>query len=156
MVRGPPVADACHGGKGRGERRSRQRRRQGMAAPGRTDDETMDTAYAPRLRGSRMPVGLRAPFSGRTWREFLYLFLSVPMSVLMFTYAITVLALGTGLLVTTLGIPVLAGGLAGSRALGGLERGGGAAPPGGGVGAPPPPPPPTPPRRAGVGGGHKK
>ncbi|MFF4604168.1 sensor histidine kinase [Streptomyces sp. NPDC001339] len=69
-----------------------------------------------------MPAGLRAPFSGRAWREFLYLFLSLPMAVLMFTYAVTVIALGAGLLVTFLGIPVLAGGLAGSRALGGLER----------------------------------
>ncbi|MFE1172092.1 sensor histidine kinase [Streptomyces sp. NPDC058773] len=90
----------------------------------------MDTAYAPPSRPhspprgsrSRVPVGLRAPFSGRTWREFLYLFLSFPMSALMFTYAITVLSLGAGLLVTFLGIPVLAGGLAGSRALGVLER----------------------------------
>ncbi|MGY5127740.1 sensor histidine kinase [Streptomyces nigrescens] len=82
----------------------------------------MDTAYAPHPRGSRVPVGLSAPFSGRTWREFLYLCLSFPMSVLMFVYAITVISLGAGLLVTFLGIPVLAGGLAGSRALGGLER----------------------------------
>ncbi|MCR8579432.1 sensor histidine kinase [Streptomyces sp. Isolate_219] len=82
----------------------------------------MDTAYAPHPRGPRVPVGLSAPFSGRTWREFLYLFLSLPMSVLMFVYAITVISVGAGLLVTFLGIPVLAGGLAGSRALGGLER----------------------------------
>ncbi|MEU8915918.1 sensor domain-containing protein [Streptomyces nigrescens] len=82
----------------------------------------MDTAYAPHPRGPRVPVGLSAPFSGRTWREFLYLVLSLPMSVLMFVYAITVISLGAGLLVTFLGIPVLAGGLAGSRALGGLER----------------------------------
>ncbi|MFJ5798873.1 sensor histidine kinase [Streptomyces decoyicus] len=82
----------------------------------------METAYAPPPRGSRMPVGLRAPFSGRTWREFLYLFLSLPMSIVMFAYAIVVISLGAGLLVTFLGIPVLAGGLAGSRALGGLER----------------------------------
>ncbi|MEU9484306.1 sensor domain-containing protein [Streptomyces decoyicus] len=82
----------------------------------------METAYAPPPRGSRVPVGLRAPFSGRTWREFLYLFLSLPMSIVMFTYAIVVISLGAGLLVTFLGIPVLAGGLAGSRALGGLER----------------------------------
>ncbi|MCX5449103.1 MULTISPECIES: sensor histidine kinase [Streptomyces] len=82
----------------------------------------MDTAYAAHPRGPRVPVGLSAPFSGRTWREFLYLFLSLPMSVLMFVYAITVISLGAGLLVTFLGIPVLAGGLAGSRALGGLER----------------------------------
>ncbi|WP_326620087.1 sensor domain-containing protein [Streptomyces decoyicus] len=82
----------------------------------------MDTAYAPPPRGSRVPVGLRAPFSGRTWREFLYLLLSLPIAIVMFTYAIVVIALGAGLLVTFLGIPVLAGGLAGSRALGGLER----------------------------------
>ncbi|MEV5123768.1 sensor domain-containing protein [Streptomyces decoyicus] len=82
----------------------------------------MDTAYVPPPRGSRVPVGLRAPFSGRTWREFLYLLLSLPMSIVMFTYAIVVISLGAGLLVTFLGIPVLAGGLAGSRALGGLER----------------------------------
>ncbi|WP_327703484.1 sensor domain-containing protein [Streptomyces decoyicus] len=82
----------------------------------------METAYAPPPRGSRVPAGLRAPFSGRTWREFLYLFLSLPMSLVMFTYAIVVISLGAGLLVTFLGIPVLAGGLAGSRALGGLER----------------------------------
>ncbi|ARH91864.1 sensor histidine kinase [Streptomyces sp. MOE7] len=82
----------------------------------------MDTAYAPRPRAPRVPVGLRAPFSGRTWREFLYLFLSLPMSVLMFTYAVAVIGLGAGLLVTFLGVPVLAGGLAGGRALGGVER----------------------------------
>ncbi|MGW9177106.1 sensor histidine kinase [Streptomyces decoyicus] len=82
----------------------------------------MDTAYVPPPRGSRVPVGLRAPFSGRTWREFLYLLLSLPLSIVMFTYAIVVISLGAGLLVTFLGIPVLAGGLAGSRALGGLER----------------------------------
>ncbi|MEU9119681.1 sensor domain-containing protein [Streptomyces sp. NPDC048506] len=82
----------------------------------------MDTAYAPQPYGSRVPVGLRAPFSGRTWREFLYLFLSLPIASLMFSYAIAVISLGAGLLVTFLGIPVLAGGLAGGRALGGLER----------------------------------
>ncbi|MFJ9410289.1 sensor histidine kinase [Streptomyces sp. NPDC101393] len=82
----------------------------------------MDSAYAPQPRGSRVPVGLRAPFSGRTWREFLHLLLSLPMSVVMFSYAITVISLSAGLLVTFLGIPVLAAGLAGSRALGSVER----------------------------------
>ncbi|MEU9111992.1 sensor domain-containing protein [Streptomyces sp. NPDC048483] len=82
----------------------------------------MDTAYAPQTRGSHVPVGLRAPFSGRTWREFLYLFLSLPLSAVMFSYAIAVISLSAGLLITFLGIPVLAGGLAGGRALGVLER----------------------------------
>lgn len=82
----------------------------------------MDTAYAPHPRGSRAPVGLRAPLSARTWREFLYLFLSLPMASLMFAYAVAVIALSAGLVATFLGIPLLAGGLAGSRSLGSLER----------------------------------
>ncbi|WP_310726003.1 sensor domain-containing protein [Streptomyces sp. N2A] len=84
----------------------------------------MDIAYTPQSphRPSRVPVALRAPFSGRTWREFLYLFLSYPIACLLFVYAVGVLAVGAGLLVTFLGIPVLAGGLAGARGLGGLER----------------------------------
>ncbi|MFD7435801.1 sensor histidine kinase [Streptomyces sp. NPDC059861] len=73
-------------------------------------------------RRSRLPAGLRAPFEGRTWREFAYVLLSLPISVLMFTYAVTMVSLGAGLLVTFLGIPVLAAGLAGCRGLGALER----------------------------------
>ncbi|WP_328386120.1 sensor domain-containing protein [Streptomyces sp. NBC_00400] len=82
----------------------------------------METAYAPQPQDSRVPEGLRAPFSGRAWREFLYLFLSLPLSIVMFTYAMVVITTGAGLLITFLGIPLLAGGLAGARALGGLER----------------------------------
>ncbi|UZJ30778.1 sensor histidine kinase [Streptomyces endophytica] len=86
----------------------------------------MESAYTPQPRPhprpSRVPVALRAPVSGRTWREFLYLFLSYPIACLMFVYAIGVITVGAGLLVTFLGIPVLAGGLAGARGLGALER----------------------------------
>ncbi|MFI7100040.1 sensor histidine kinase [Streptomyces sp. NPDC050161] len=82
----------------------------------------MDSAYAPQAHASRVPIGLRAPFSGRTWREFLYLLISLPIAVVMFTYATAVISLGAGLLVTFLGIPVFAGGLAGARGLGGMER----------------------------------
>ncbi|MFG3117035.1 sensor histidine kinase [Streptomyces sp. NPDC048197] len=84
----------------------------------------MESAYTPQPHPhpSRVPVALRAPFSGRTWREFLYLFLSYPIACVLFVYAIGVLTVGAGLLVTFLGIPVLAGGLAGARGLGGVER----------------------------------
>ncbi|UJB42641.1 sensor histidine kinase [Streptomyces sp. A1-5] len=88
----------------------------------------MDTAYSahptrpPRPRGHRVPVGLRAPFAGRTWREFLHLCLSLPVASVMFGYAVAVVSTSAGLLITFLGIPVLAGGLAGARGLGALER----------------------------------
>ncbi|MCX5422955.1 sensor histidine kinase [Streptomyces sp. NBC_00078] len=73
-------------------------------------------------RRRRLPVGLRAPFEGRSWREFGYVLLGLPIGVLTFVYAVTMLSLGAGLLVTFLGIPVLAAGLAGCRGLGAMER----------------------------------
>ncbi|MDW6060767.1 sensor domain-containing protein [Streptomyces sp. FXJ1.4098] len=87
----------------------------------------MATAYEPygpeaEPSGSLVPAALRAPFKARVWREFLYLMLSLPMALLTFCYAVTMLALGFGLLVTFLGIPVLGVALAGCRALGAVER----------------------------------
>lgn len=73
-------------------------------------------------RRHRLPAPLRAPFEGRTWREFGYVLLSLPISIFLFTYAVTMVSIGAGLLVTFLGIPVLAAGLAGCRGLGALER----------------------------------
>ncbi|MEV5316195.1 sensor domain-containing protein [Streptomyces sp. NPDC052687] len=72
--------------------------------------------------GTRLPAGLRAPFEPRAWREFAYVLLGLPIGVLLFVYAVTMLSLGAGLLVTFLGVPVLAAGLAGCRGLGALER----------------------------------
>ncbi|GAB1328167.1 sensor histidine kinase [Streptomyces sennicomposti] len=69
-----------------------------------------------------LPAGLRAPFEGRSWRELAYVLLSLPMGILLFVYAVTMASLGAGLLVTFLGIPVLAGALAGCRLLGVVER----------------------------------
>ncbi|MFE9973377.1 sensor histidine kinase [Streptomyces hirsutus] len=73
-------------------------------------------------RRHRMPAVLRAPVEGRTWRELVYVLLSLPISILLFTYAVTMVSLGAGLLVTFLGVPVLAAGLAGCRGFGALER----------------------------------
>ncbi|MEU5253129.1 sensor histidine kinase [Streptomyces longwoodensis] len=75
-----------------------------------------------RERGHLLPAGLRAPFEGRSWREFAYVLTSLPVSVVLFTYAVTMVALGAGLLVTFLGVPVLAAALAGCRGFGTLER----------------------------------
>jgi signal transduction histidine kinase len=73
-------------------------------------------------RRHRLPAGLRAPFEGRFWREFGFVLLSLPISILLFVYTVTMISLGAGLLVTFLGIPVLAAALAGCRGLGALER----------------------------------
>ncbi|MYU24292.1 sensor histidine kinase [Streptomyces sp. SID8352] len=73
-------------------------------------------------RRHRLPAGLRAPFEARSWREFGHVLLGLPIGILLFTYAVTMVSLGAGLLVTFLGVPVLAAALAGCRGLGAMER----------------------------------
>ncbi|MFD3564904.1 sensor histidine kinase [Streptomyces sp. NPDC058686] len=73
-------------------------------------------------RRHRLPAGLRAPFEARTFRELGYLLLSFPVSVITFVYAVTMVSLGAGLLITFLGVPVLAGALAGARGFAAMER----------------------------------
>ncbi|MEU8889168.1 sensor domain-containing protein [Streptomyces sp. NPDC048442] len=87
----------------------------------------MATDYAPltrenRPRGHRVPPVLRAPFEGRAWRELGYVLIGLPISIAAFVLAMLTLSLGAGLLVTFLGIPVLAAGLALFRGFGVLER----------------------------------
>ncbi|MEV8318910.1 sensor domain-containing protein [Streptomyces sp. NPDC059900] len=85
--------------------------------------------HGPEYRGSdlderrpRLPAGLRAPIEARAWKEFGHVLLSLPISIVTFTFAVTMLSLGVGLLITFIGIPVLAAGLAGCRGFGSLER----------------------------------
>ncbi|MEU6679130.1 sensor domain-containing protein [Streptomyces sp. NPDC046853] len=73
-------------------------------------------------RRRRIPAGLRAPIEARAWKEFGHVLLSLPISIVTFTFAVTMLSLGVGLLITFIGIPVLAAGLAGCRGFGSLER----------------------------------
>ncbi|POX48672.1 sensor histidine kinase [Streptomyces sp. Ru72] len=73
-------------------------------------------------RPHRLPVALRAPIEARSWGEFCYVLLSLPIGIAMFAYSVTMFSVGAGLLVTFLGIPVLAAALAGCRAFGVLER----------------------------------
>ncbi|GGN84022.1 histidine kinase [Streptomyces albiflavescens] len=73
-------------------------------------------------RRHRLPAPLRAPIEARSWREFGYVMLSLPLGIIMFTFAVTMFSLGAGLLITFLGIPVLAAALAGCRGFGTLER----------------------------------
>ncbi|MFB7914084.1 sensor histidine kinase [Streptomyces sp. NPDC056061] len=69
-----------------------------------------------------LPAGLRAPFEGRTWREFGHLQLSLLISPVMFALAISLTATGMGMLITFLGVPILAGSLAMCRGFGAFER----------------------------------
>ncbi|MFG2872219.1 sensor histidine kinase [Streptomyces sp. NPDC048338] len=70
----------------------------------------------------RLPAAIRAPFEARTWREFGYLVLGLPIGVLTFGLAVSLVSAGAGLLITFLGIPVLAGCLAMCRGFGAVER----------------------------------
>jgi signal transduction histidine kinase len=69
-----------------------------------------------------LPSGLREPLTARHWRELLYVLLGLPIGIVLFTFAVTMLSLGAGLLVTFLGVPVLAAGLAACRGFGAVER----------------------------------
>ncbi|MFK0022442.1 sensor histidine kinase [Streptomyces sp. NPDC090798] len=73
-------------------------------------------------RRHRLPAPLRAPIEARSWREFGYVMSGLPVGILMFTFAVTMFSLGMGLLITFLGIPVLAAALAGILGFGALER----------------------------------
>ncbi|WP_328927112.1 sensor domain-containing protein [Streptomyces sp. NBC_00190] len=72
--------------------------------------------------GGGIGAVMRAPVERRTWREFGYLLIGLPLSILYFALAVAGLSLGAGLLVTFLGVPVLAGMLAMCRGFGHLER----------------------------------
>ncbi|MEU9151602.1 sensor domain-containing protein [Streptomyces sp. NPDC048417] len=73
-------------------------------------------------RRHRVPAVLRAPFEARSWREFGYVLLGLPIGVALFVWTVTMVSLGVGLLVTFIGIPLLAAALAGCRGFGALER----------------------------------
>ncbi|MBT2675883.1 sensor domain-containing protein [Streptomyces sp. ISL-14] len=64
----------------------------------------------------------RFAYDRHTWKEIAHLLANLPMSLLGFTYVVTVLFTGAGLTVTVIGFPALAAGLMGARQLGKLER----------------------------------
>ncbi|MER6353205.1 sensor domain-containing protein [Streptomyces sp. NPDC001634] len=68
------------------------------------------------------PPPLRFALDGCTWREITHLLANLPMSLVGFTYVVTVLFTGAGLTMTVIGFPLLAAGLLGARQLGKLER----------------------------------
>ncbi|MEE4541911.1 sensor domain-containing protein [Streptomyces sp. V4-01] len=75
-----------------------------------------------RERAHVLPPALRAPFEARTWREFGYLLLNLPMGIVGFVWTVTMLSVGAGLLITFVGLPLLVLALGGCRAIGYVER----------------------------------
>ncbi|MFF4184395.1 sensor histidine kinase [Streptomyces sp. NPDC001691] len=88
----------------------------------------MDTEYgygvarSAEPRRHLLPPVLRAPFEARTFREFGHLLLSLPISIVLFCWAVTTVSVSAGLLVTFIGIPLLAVSLLGCRVFGVMER----------------------------------
>lgn len=87
-------------------------------------------AFTPPYETSRQDTGaapavgfLHGPFASATYREIGYTLTSLPVAVVGFSFAVTMFTLGTGLAVTVLGLPVLAGMLLAARGLGAAERG---------------------------------
>ncbi|MEU5215488.1 sensor domain-containing protein [Streptomyces sp. NPDC020807] len=74
------------------------------------------------MASPRLPAAIRAPFEGRTWRAFGYVLIGLPLSVVWFALAVSLTSAGLGLLITFLGVPVLAGALGMCRGFGAVER----------------------------------
>src|SRR4051812_1129282 len=85
---------------------------------------TMAYGYQHEERAARrrLPAAVRAPFEARTWREFGYALLNLPMAITGFVWTVTMLSLSAGLLITFIGLPLLVLALGGCRAIGRVER----------------------------------
>ncbi|MGV9288717.1 sensor histidine kinase [Streptomyces sp. NPDC003719] len=77
--------------------------------------------YPGEADSDRLPPA-RFALDRHTWKEIAHLLANLPVSVLGFTYVVTMLFAGAGLTVTVIGLPLLAAGLSGARLLGRLER----------------------------------
>ncbi len=74
------------------------------------------------MASHRLPAAIRAPFEARTWRAFGYVLIGLPLSICWFALSIALVSTGAGLLITFLGVPILAGALAMCRGFGAVER----------------------------------
>jgi signal transduction histidine kinase len=80
---------------------------------------------SPAVPTSAEPAPLPPPrlaYGAVTWKEVGFLLLNLPIVIIGFVFVVTMLAIGLGLSVTVVGLPLLAGGLIGCRLLGTVER----------------------------------
>ncbi|AEW95868.1 MULTISPECIES: sensor histidine kinase [Streptomycetaceae] len=75
-----------------------------------------------RVRSADRALPRARSFDRVTWREIGHLLLDLPLGVFGFVYVVVVLVAGLGLSMTVVGLPLLAAGLSGCRALGRWER----------------------------------
>ncbi|MGW7309748.1 sensor histidine kinase [Streptomyces sp. NPDC054835] len=68
------------------------------------------------------PPPARLAYDRYTWKEVAHLLADLPCAVAGFVYAVVTIALGVGLAVTVIGLPLLALGLAGARGMARSER----------------------------------
>ncbi|WP_441250878.1 sensor domain-containing protein [Kitasatospora sp. McL0602] len=81
------------------------------------------TATAPQpYRRHDAPSFWRAPFAAATYREIGFTVTGLPIAVFGFVLTVTLFSVGVGLVVTALGLPLLALLLSWARGLGALER----------------------------------
>ncbi|MGW8768976.1 sensor histidine kinase [Streptomyces sp. NPDC055815] len=69
-----------------------------------------------------LPAAIRAPFEARTWRAVLYVLIGFPLSICWFVLSVAFVSTGAGLLITFLGVPILAAALGTCRGFGAVER----------------------------------
>ncbi|MER8042234.1 sensor domain-containing protein [Streptomyces sp. NPDC094032] len=68
------------------------------------------------------PPPARLAYGRSTWKEVAHLLADLPCAVAGFAYSVVTIALGVGLAVTVIGLPLLALGLAGARGMARAER----------------------------------
>jgi signal transduction histidine kinase len=68
------------------------------------------------------PPPARFAYDRHTWKEIAHLLANFPAALVGFVYVVVTLAVGTGLSVTVIGLPLLVAGLLGTRQFGRLER----------------------------------
>lgn len=75
-------------------------------------------AGEPMTARHRVPAFFTALFRRRTWAEFAYAVLGLPLGIAGFTFAVTTFALSAGLLITFVGLPLMVATGLGARQLG--------------------------------------
>ncbi|WP_199563657.1 MULTISPECIES: sensor histidine kinase [unclassified Streptomyces] len=77
---------------------------------------------SPQVPANDGPPPVRFAFGRWTWKEVAHLLSNLPMAIIGFVYTVLMIAVGVGLAVTVVGLPLLAAGLQGSRFIGRAER----------------------------------